>query len=301
MAKNNQAINKHISTIFATVIAVIFSLLVFNSLSSAVENPQNGGVGIEGKISSPPPKNAPTISSPRSGQSFTSLPITVTGICSGDVLIKLFKNNVFSGSAECKNNNFSITTDLFTGINELVVRGYDALDQASPDSNLVSLTYSDNNAANFAARLALTTNYTRRGANPNELMTWPILISGGVGPYAISVDWGDGTSADIYSTQVPGEFTVKHTYQQSGVYRALVKATDKNGMVAYLQLTAVSNGEIKGSTVAGADSTAKNAKTIVLWQPVMIAIPLIITTFWIGKRYELLRIKKKFMKGEDPF
>jgi len=301
MAKNNQALTKNISMIFAGLVAVIFSLLVFNSLSSAVENPQNGGVGVEGKISSPPPKNAPTISSPRSGQSFTSLPITVTGICSGDVLIKLFKNNVFSGSAECKNNNFSITTDLFTGINELVVRGYDALDQASPDSNLVSLTYSDNNAANFAARLALTTNYTRRGANPNELITWPILISGGVGPYAISVDWGDGTSADIYSTQIPGEFTVKHTYEQSGVYRALVKATDKNGMVAYLQLTAVSNGEIKGSTVAGADSTANNAKTIVLWQPVMIAIPLIITTFWIGKRYELLRIKKKFMKGEDPF
>ena len=301
MAKNNKANNRFVSTIFTSLVAVIFSLLLINSLAFAVENPQKGGVGIEGKISSPPPKDAPTISSPRSGQSFSNLPITVTGICRGDVLIKLFKNNVFSGSSECKNNNYSITTDLFTGINELVARGYDALDQASPDSNLVSLTYSDNNASNFAARLAITTNYTRRGANPNELITWPILISGGVGPYAISVDWGDGTSADIYSTQIPGEFTVKHTYQQSGVYRALVKATDKNGMVSYLQLTAIANGEVKGSTVAGADNTAKNAKTIVLWQPVMIAIPLIITTFWIGKRYELLRIKKKFMKGEDPF
>ena len=100
MAKNNQATTKYISMIFTGLAAVIFSLLVFNSLSLAVENPQNGGVGIEGKISSPPPKNAPTISSPRSGQSFTSLPITVTGICSGDVLIKLFKNNRLSSNAK---------------------------------------------------------------------------------------------------------------------------------------------------------------------------------------------------------
>jgi hypothetical protein len=141
----------------------------------------------------------------------------------------------------------------------------------------------------------------RRGANPGFELPWPISISGGVAPYAVSVDWGDGSQPDIYAVAVPGDFTIKHKFEQSGIYRVLVKATDKDGTTGYLQLTAISNGSPGQSDVAGAENTNVKSKTRVLWQPMLIFIPLLVSTFWLGKRYELLRIKNKFMQGEDPF
>jgi hypothetical protein len=265
---------------------------------------ETGGVGLEGKISTPPPTQAASIVSPGNGAVFTTMPITVTGSCSNDLMVKIFKNNVFSGSVMCDRGSYNIQIDLFSSRNDLIARVYDALDQAGPDSNTVSVTFNDSTARpDVPARVSLTTNYARRGANPKELLTWPIIISGGTSPYAVSVDWGDGSSNDVYSVTTPGEFTIKHQFEQSGVYRALVKASDKNGAIAYLQLVAVGNGDAKQPSVAGAtaDKNQTTGKTVIMWQPAAIAIPLIISTFWVGKRYEILRVKKRLQKGEHPF
>ena len=295
--KKNKLLGKYLTV----VLVVGFLLVSISSVSRAVVNPQSDGVGVEGKISAPPPTNAPTISSPGSGRTITELPITVTGVCQTNLLVKLFKNNVFAGSALCQNGSYSIITDLFSGSNELVVRAYDDLDQASPDSNIVTINFQDANRPQTTSRVTMITNFARRGANPGFELPWPISISGGVAPYAVSVDWGDGSQPDIYAVAVPGDFTIKHKFEQSGIYRVLVKATDKDGTTGYLQLTAISNGSPGQSDVAGAENTNVKSKTRVLWQPMLIFIPLLVSTFWLGKRYELLRIKNKFMQGEDPF
>lgn len=286
------------------ILSYCFLLLAVSLPARAVENPSSGGVGMQGTISAPAPTQAPTISSPSNGAVFTSLPITVSGLCPNDLLVKMFKNNVFSGSVMCKNGNYSIQIDLFSSRNDLVARAYDDLDQSSPDSNTVSVIFNDSTARpDVSARVSLTTNYARRGANPKEVLTWPIIVSGGTAPYAISVDWGDGTTADVYTQTTPGELTIKHTYEQSGVYRALVKASDKNGVIAYLQLTAIGNGDTNRQSVAGvsADKSTNSGKTIVLWQPAAIALPLVVSTFWLGKKYELKKIKGRLMRGEHPF
>lgn len=286
------------------VLAIVFMFGVSFKGEAQVENPTSGGIGMQGQISAPPPKQAPTISTPANGAVITSLPVTVRGVCSGDLLVKLFKNNVFSGSALCQNGSYSIIVDLFSGRNDLVARHYDSLDQAGPDSNTVSVTFDDSTGrVNIAARISLTTNYARRGANPGQLLTWPIIISGGTPPYAVGVDWGDGTTNDLYTITNVGEFIIKHKFDSAGSYRALIKATDKNGATSYLQVTAISNGEAKDGNVAGAtaDKTIIAGSTKVLWQPVAIAIPLVITTFWLGKRYEVKKIKHRLEKGEHPF
>lgn len=297
--------NRFIRYIVSAIVSLAF-LLGMGGVAFAQYPPQTetGGVGLEGKISSPPPTQAPTITSPSNGAVFANLPITVTGYCPNNLLIKLFKNNVFSGSVMCNNSSYSLQSDLFSASNQLVAIAYDALDQAGPESNKVTVTYHDSvSHPNIVDRVLLTTNYARRGANPNELLTWPIIISGGNAPYAVSVDWGDGSSSDVYSVTTPGEFTIKHQFEQSGVYRALVKATDRNGTVAYLQLVAIGNGQANQQSVAGAtaDKNQTAGKTIVMWQPAAIAIPLIISTFWIGKRYEILKVKRRLQKGEHPF
>jgi hypothetical protein len=297
--------SKYLIQIFLPVALIFVSLLFMSSVVKAqATQSQDGGVGLEGKISSPPPTSAPSISTPTNGQVFTTLPVTVRGVCSGDLLVKLFKNNVFSGSAVCQSGSYSIQIDLFSARNDLVARHYDALDQAGPDSNTVGVIFNDSTSRiDIAARVSMTSNYARKGANPNQLLSWPIIISGGTPPYAVVVDWGDGTTNDLYTITVPGEFSVKHKFDSSGSYRALIKASDKNGSLSFLQLNAIANGESKDGNVAGAsaDKTIVAGKTKILWQPVAIAIPLVLITFWLGKKYEIIRVKRKLERGEHPF
>jgi hypothetical protein len=272
-----------------------------------VQNPQNGSTGLQGKISSPPPTTGATISLPRDGQSFNTLPVTVSGICPKGLLVKLFKNNVFAGSTDCTNGSFSVPIDLFNGRNELVARVYDALDQAGPDSNMVAVTFSDAKSVDVS-RVSLTSNYAKRGANPGEALVWPIILAGGTGPYAISIDWGDGKAADLMSRAFPGAFDIKHTYDNPGVYNIIIKATDKNGAVAYLQLVGVGNGALSQDTGSGQaksnDNNGTNTTTTttrILWQPAAILLPIILLTFWLGKKHELKVLKKRVELGQRPF
>jgi hypothetical protein len=275
------------------VAALIFgSWQLASAGSTPATNPQSGSVGLEGTIPSPPPKIGATITIPTNGQAFTTLPITVHGLCPEGLLVKVFKNNIFGGSAICTSGSYSVTADLFSGKNDLVARVYDALDQAGPDSNIVTVTYNDAQYAIFGPYISLTSDYARRGANPGDTLDWPIILTGGTGPYAISVDWGDGKNPDLSSEQFPGTLTLHHKYDSSGVYRILIKATDKNGETAYLQLVGVTNGKATSST---ASSTASKTVYIVrvLWWPAAVAIPLIVATFWFGRRHELYVLRKQ--------
>lgn len=302
--------------------ALTVSLLTLLSvLSIVVTQPasvyaaqESGAIGIEGTIPANPPTQGAVILTPGNNQSFSNIPITVTGTCPVGLLVKLFKNNVFSGSAQCENGTFSITTDLFSGTNELIARVYDALDQPGPDSNAVTVNFNDSQPLT-GPRVTLSSNFAKRGANPNETLSWPILLSGGTGPYAISVDWGDGSAPDLFSVEFPGEFKTQHIYKAAGVYNIVVKATDKNGVSAFLQLVGIANGPLAQSNGNGsstsADGTGGNGASsattsltptirFVLW-PMYIMIPLIASTFWLGKRYELRRIRKKIEQGRNPF
>ncbi len=284
---------------------VVFCVVVLLGVSSSVgaqsANPQQDGVGVQGQISAPPPTQAATITSPANGAVFTSLPVTVTGFCPNGLMVKIFKNDIFSGADACQNGSYRVQIDLFSGRNDLVARVFDSLDQAGPDSNLVSVTFNDNaTRPDVAARISVTSNYARRGANPGQDLVWPIVISGGSAPYAVSVDWGDGTPPDLYSVPTPGDFSIKHKFDNSGTYRTLIKVTDKNNTVGYLQLVSIANGEAKQSTTTDA-SASSNKQTVILWQPTVIAIPLLLSTFWLGKKYELKRIKSSLQRGEQPF
>ncbi len=289
----------------------LMAVVVFGALSAQIasaaaplpENPQSGSTGVQGKISSPPPSVGATISLPRSGQSFTTLPVTVTGICPKDLLVKVFKNNVFSGSVQCTNGSYSIQIDLFSGQNEIVARVYDALDQAGPDSNVVTVSFDDGKAGT-ASRVSLTSNYAKRGANPGSPLIWPIILSGGIGPYALSIDWGDGKAPDLQSQSFPGNIDIKHTYDSPGVYNIVIKATDSKGGVAYLQLVGIANGPLSqdsASSGKGTDTNTSTTKTKILWQPAAVIFPMIGAGFWLGKRHELHSLRKKIERGDRPF
>jgi len=278
----------------ATVwLALSLSLLPLNASADTNPGPQSGAVGLEATVSSKPPTQAATIALPGNGAVFSDVPITVSGICPKGLLVKLFANNVFVGSTPCSNGSYVLQADLFSGQNDLVARVFDALDQAGPDSNQVSVTFNDAQFAQFGSRVSLTSNYAQRGANPGSELEWPITLSDGTGPYAISVDWGDGTPTDLQSAAAPGVITLKHVYKAAGLYRVLVKATDKNNQTAFLQLVGQANGAIQAS--ASGANIATNKPTdhgnAALW-PTLAMIPLIFAAFWIGSRHRLSQLRR---------
>lgn len=293
-----QLLTAKFSRLLSTLLTMV---LLFSLAPSALAvappapNPQSGALGVEGTVRGQAPTVAPTITVPADGQIFTDVPITIQGVCTTGLLVKLFKNGIFSGSAQCTNGSYSITADLFDGKNDLITRVYDALDQASPDSNTVSVTFAPAKVLP-GNRVSLTSSYAKRGANPGDILSWPIVLSGGTGPYAISVDWNDGKT-DLISQQFAGTFTATHTYAAPGVFNIVVKATDVNGGTAFLQLVGVANGALVQDNQSGT-SNAANTKTVIVWWPLLLSIPMVLLAFWLGKRHELYVLRRRLEQGK---
>lgn len=260
---------------------------------------QTGAVGIEGKVASPAPATAPTISVPSNGQSFSNLPITVSGFCPANTVVEIYKNNVFAGSAECTGGSYKLQIDLFDGRNDLIARAYDDLNQASPDSATVTVNFS-NPAPQLGPRILLTSQYSKRGANPGSILTWPITLSGGTGPYAFTVDWGDKTKADLFSRQITGNLDIQHTYAQAGVYNVLIRASDANGNLAFLQVVGIGNGPIQQQNKS-TNNIISTVNTKVPLLPIIILSILVFVSFWLGRRHQLEAIRRRLRQGEDGY
>jgi len=286
------------------VAAAFFLVLGADGVSATSDSVQSGSVGLTGQISAPPPTEGATISFPTNGQVFEDVPIVVTGICPDGLLVKLFKNNVFAGSAQCDGGNFSLQTDLFVGTNELIARVFDDLDQPGPDSNIVTVSF-DSASLGTPVRVSLTSNFAKRGAFPSETLVWPVLLSGGQGPFAFSVDWGDGKELDLFTEPFAGTIDLEHVYDEPGIFNIIVKVVDTNGTTAFLQLVGIANGPLSQDTDAGTGGEGENSftttKTEVVWWPAAVIVPFAITTFWLGKRYMLRVMKKRIERGEHPF
>jgi hypothetical protein len=267
-------------------VVALGTVVVFQSFQTAWAanpGPQSGSIGLEGTISSAPPTRGATIAVPGNGAIFTAVPITVSGLCPSGLLVKIFDNNIFVGSTVCSGGSYSLQVDLFSGRNDLVARVYDALDQAGPDSNTVTVTFNDAQFLQFGTHVSLSSVYAERGAPPGTELDWPVLLNGGTGPYAISVDWGDGSPSDLLSVANAGTITLKHVYKIAGIYKVIVKVTDKNGGTAFLQLVGQATGAIQSNGKGGA-AIIENK---LLWWPILAMVPLIFAAFWAGRRHEI--------------
>ena len=268
-------------------------------------NPEDQGnsVGIQGTISAPPPTQAATITTPVNGQNFSNEPIiTVAGFCPDGVDVRIFNNGVFAGSVTCNNGSYTIQIGLFTGENQLSAIVYDDLDQSGPTSNIVTVTFNNANFSAFGTLVTLTSTYARRGADPGKTLTWPVTISGGSGPYAISIDWGDGQATQLLSQPIAGTFNLEHVYASAGVYRIVIRAVDANGVPAFLQLVAVANGQATDVNKGDTDGQVKTRTLVrLIWWPAVLMFILAIISFWLGRRYELLALRKRIEREAREF
>jgi hypothetical protein len=260
--------------------------------------PVSNSYGLEATKTQPPPTQAATISTPGSGASYSTSPITVSGICPNGLLIQIYDNGVMVGAVMCANGSFSIQVSLFVGENDLSAYDYDDLGQSGPVSNTVTVTYNNSTITAFGALVTLTSNYGRRAANTGTTLTWPLLLSGGTGPYAFSINWGDNTPNQLVSASSAGAITISHVYKNAGIYHVTVQVADHNGVSAFLQLVAVSNGNATASNNTGNTKTTKGTSTTVkiMWLPAAIGLFLLIPTYWLGRRSELVSLRNKLEK-----
>ncbi len=266
--------------------------------------PKPGSYGLEATKTKAPPTQGATITTPGNGTGTATSPITVNGICPTGLLVQILNNGVMVGSVMCNNGSFTLQVSLFAGTNELSAVVYDELDQAGPTSNTVTVNYTDTRFTAFGNLITLTSSYARRSAPAGNALTWPLQLSGGAGPYAFSIDWGDGSKPELKSQALTGVVNISHVYKKAGIYQVNITVTDVNGVSAFLQLIAVSSGQVDESGAAAA-ATDENTKTTVkkeiLWIPAAAALLLLLPTFWLGRRSQIVSLRNKMLKERDSY
>lgn len=261
-------------------------------------DPKPGSYGLEATKTQDPPTTGATITTPGNGASFSTSPITVNGICPDDLLVQVYNNNVMVGAVVCNSGSFSIQISLFAGTNELTAIVYDTLDQPGPVSNSVTVNYTDTNFTAFGALITLTSSYGRRSAAAGTELAWPLQLSGGTGPYAFSLDWGDGSATELKSQALSGLVNINHTYKKAGIYQVNIKVTDVNGVSAFLQVIAVASG-IVDTTGGGATTPETTPTPQVLWIPTAVALIFLLPAYWLGRRSQIVSIRNKMLKERN--
>ncbi|HEX3082313.1 MAG TPA: PKD domain-containing protein [Candidatus Saccharimonadia bacterium] len=285
---------------FMVVVAAVLLLgasLAAQAAPPAV-NPQSGSVGLTGRVNGPPPTTGAVIVNPPSGTHTQVSPITVSGTCPKNTFVTIEKNDVFGGVVACQDDGtFSLLVDLFYGLNTLVARVSDALGQYGPDSLPVTVFYdvaAGTGSVSAGRQMFLESATSVVGTDPNQSLSRTVSIVGGVAPYAVSWDYGDGNTG-LSSQATDGAVTGTHTYTRAGTFRVIVRVTDSVGNSALLQLVTVVNGPLSSyGTTGGNGPGALGGFLLAAW-PLLVLAFLMVVFFWLGERRELHKLRRRHL------
>ncbi len=275
-------------------------LFVFGGVALAAPpavNPQSGSVGLTGTVNGPPPSAAATILTPGNGTATGTIPITVSGTCSANDFVSVTDNNAFTGATSCgSNGTYSLLVDLFAGNNTLVAQISDALGQYGPNSATINIRY---NAPTLSLpggqagkQLFLQADTAVVAGDPGVQITRAATIVGGVAPYAVSWDWGDGTST-LQSMGESGPVSASHAYSRPGTYNVILKVSDANGNSAYLQMVTVVNGAAQKIGATGGQGLGAAAGTLVSSWPLFGLGAFVVLAFWLGERRQIRKQRRE--------
>ena len=315
----------HPTTIFIILCTSIFVIgWTYKVIAASYE--------VTAQIPAPTLEQGAIITSPTNGATLTQTPIIVSGICPANSYVKLYSNNLFSGVAWCSpNSTFQIQTDLFEGDNALVAQDYNVIDQPGPttpsisvrlvlppatNSNLNTNSSSslpgleNSSGATTPPPIILTTDFHYQTFTTGSVFSWQIDLEGGVPPYAVHIDWGDGTTSNLTFRTDP-IFNITHTYTTQGYFSIKVFSTDTTGKGHMMQLaalikvpgaTGIFSAGNKGNGVSAIKSTQQNSfsnflinSKAWLWLawPSLVIVFLMITSFWLGERKEITHLLSK--------
>jgi hypothetical protein len=223
----------------------------------------------------------------------------VSGTCPANTFVSIDRNSVFAGATTCQDDGtYTILVDLFDGSNTIVAKVSDALGQFGPDSKPVTVFYNApallTPSAAVGKQLFLQTATTVAGTDPKQALKRTITIVGGVGPYAVSFDWGDGQTS-LSSQSAEGDVSGNHTYDRPGTYTVIVRVTDNSGNSAYLQVVTVVNGSTTALGSTKGSGTGSLAGSLLTAWPLYLLALVMVLFFWLGERRELHKLRKRHL------
>ncbi len=271
------------------------------------------------RIPAPFVTDSAVITSPSDGDRFSSIPITVNGTCPANAAyVNIYKNNVLGGTAICNGGVFQLSMDLYPGQNALIAHSYNITDDEGPVSDTITVFYDappppeppkppatsppsgPTKPVATADPFILKTVFLYKGYLVGQTVIWPIEISGGYPPYAINVDWGDGSN-ELISRNKDGKFDVSHKYSSAGGYKGSytvkVQASDAASQKAFIQFFVIVSSPTKITPAANIynkppPNLDSNNWLWLAW-PAYVLLLLLVVSYWLGEREELIILKNK--------
>jgi hypothetical protein len=130
----------HHHTSYAALLFLVILAGIVAAAASVVTHAESSSLSLT--VLGPPPTTGATIDSPTDGQHFSTNSVTVQGTCPQGLLVEIYRNGTFAGSALCDTSGlYSVLITLVPGQNDLVARDADGLSQYGPDSATVTVYY----------------------------------------------------------------------------------------------------------------------------------------------------------------
>jgi len=304
--------------IFALLVAFVFVIdWTFHAFADTT---------ISATIEAPPLTEGANISSPMDGAIYTSsTPITVAGSCPLNSYVSLTQNGKFSGVSICSSTHtFHVEVTLHEGANAFVATAYNITDQPGPATPPVTVqldlpqtppkpspspvtTKADKTTTNAtpavtaAPPLVLDSAFQWQTFQTNSKFSWKLDVEGGLPPYVVEVNWGDGETTK-YNFAVDPVFEVTHQYTQPGYFVIKANSVDAVGNQQIMQLAALINTPGKAATYLsssanGGTATTPNMTNVsarthffvstknwlwVAW-PSLVIVVLMTFSFWLGE------------------
>lgn len=238
-----------------------------------------------------------------------------------DSYVNISDNGYFRGTVLCSGSGtFQLQIDIFPGVNQLTAQDYNITDDAGPTGNTITVYYdvpqqptnpttpaspapvpttSPSPSQPAVAPFEIGTNFKYQGYKVGQVLYWTFTAGGGNTPYAINVDWGDGTNS-VISQKDAGNFVASHRYKAAGngpknSYIVKVSAADSSGRKTFLQLFVIVNPTWLPNIVASSLPTGPhiNNNWLLLAWPAYLVLLLMLASFWLGEREEIINLKKR--------
>jgi len=199
-----------------------------------------------------------------------------------------------------------LSIELLPGQNVLTAHVFNSTDDEGPVSAAITVNYAAASPPNngptrqTAPPLLARTQFIYKGFHISDTVEWPIEISGGVAPYAVDVDWGDG-SHNLYSRGHEGVFNISHKYSKAGGYKnsyiIKVNLSDSVGGHSFLQFFVIIADRATGGVTANIFSkpppTVANNNWLWIAWPAYIFVLLMAISYWLGEREEIIVLRKR--------
>lgn len=293
--------------------ALLCALILLNTTAASADDYQ-----VSASVPYDPPITAPQIITPADGTIVTATTLAVEGTCqynASGYVVSLWRSGLNIGGGLCQaGGTFSIVVSLTDGANVITPRSSTLLGAYGPDGTAVRVSYTapkptpENPAPGPSpvppkvpgpvdqGGLAVTSPqpFALIGTDSNTV-TIEIVIQGGATPYTLTLNWGDG-STETKTLPAGGTYRFSHRYEQPSIYTVRASVTDVLGVTTEYRLPVVSTSKLVEQTGAEQQTNPKTGRSIrsdVVWL-VCLIILVVISTFWLGSRYQRERIARDY-------